>query len=149
MSTISQIITKIKLFGQKTLYFTRKSLLDIGSFGQNHREEILVIFIIILVAVSSFGLGKLSGNSPLSQKVKIVSPTKSENLTTDTPKPPAIPQSAKANLANVMASKNGTKYYFSWCGGVSRIAEKNKITFPSDKEAEASGYSIASGCKPR
>lgn len=47
----------------------------------------------------------------------------------------------------VAASRNGTRYYYPWCGGINRIKEANKIWFESEKEAEAAGYSIASGCE--
>jgi len=45
----------------------------------------------------------------------------------------------------LMGSRNGTKYYFPWCG--SNIAEKNKIWFNSEAEAKAKGYEPAANCK--
>ena len=45
----------------------------------------------------------------------------------------------------LMGSRNGTKYYFPWCG--SNIAEKNKIWFNSEEEAKAKGYEPAANCK--
>ena len=53
---------------------------------------------------------------------------------------------AVSNLNSVVASKNGTKYYFPWCGGLSRISPQNKVTFASSKEAEQAGYTIAANC---
>ena len=47
----------------------------------------------------------------------------------------------------LVASKNGTRYYYPWCSGVSRLKEANKIWFRSIKEAEQAGYIIASGCE--
>jgi len=59
-------------------------------------------------------------------------------------------QTASAPLSmpqtSVVASKNGTKYYFSWCSGISRISVANKVTFSSAKEAEKAGYTIAANC---
>lgn len=46
----------------------------------------------------------------------------------------------------VGASRNGKRYYYPWCGGLTRIKEANKIWFSSTKAAEAAGYTIASGC---
>jgi hypothetical protein len=55
--------------------------------------------------------------------------------------------SGEQQTGNIVASKNGTKYYYSWCGGASRISEKNKITFSSIEEARSLGYTPASNCK--
>lgn len=51
-----------------------------------------------------------------------------------------------ANPALIVASKNGTTYYYSWCTGVSRIKSENKIIFKSEVEAQESGRRLASGC---
>ena len=47
----------------------------------------------------------------------------------------------------VAASRNGTRYYYPWCGGLNRVKEANKIWFDSEEAAEAAGYIIASGCE--
>ncbi|TSC80893.1 MAG: hypothetical protein G01um101429_18 [Parcubacteria group bacterium Gr01-1014_29] len=46
----------------------------------------------------------------------------------------------------VAASRNGKRYYYPWCGGLSRIKEANRIWFDSEKAAQSAGYTIASGC---
>lgn len=48
---------------------------------------------------------------------------------------------------SIVASKNSTKYYFSYCSGVKRIQDKNKIYFLSEEEAKAAGYTLANGCE--
>jgi len=45
-----------------------------------------------------------------------------------------------------VASKNGTKYYFTWCSGVSRIKEENKIYFDKKELAEAKGLEPSKTC---
>ena len=47
----------------------------------------------------------------------------------------------------VAASRNGKRYYYPWCGGLSRIKETNKIWFQTREAAEKAGYTIASGCE--
>ena len=47
----------------------------------------------------------------------------------------------------VAASRNGTRYYYPWCGGLSRIKEANKVWFKTVEAAEQAGYAIASGCE--
>lgn len=56
-------------------------------------------------------------------------------------------QPLSAEASRVAASKNGTRYYYPWCGGISRIKEANKIWFSSAGAAEAAGYTLASGCE--
>jgi len=52
-----------------------------------------------------------------------------------------------ANLGSIVASKNGAKYYFTWCSGATRIKEENKVWFESETEAKNAGYAPASNCK--
>ncbi len=56
--------------------------------------------------------------------------------------------STTADVAhNFVASKNGTKYYPAGCSGVSRIKVANRVWFASAVDAQAAGYTLASGCK--
>ena len=52
-----------------------------------------------------------------------------------------------SNTALIIASKNGTTYFYSWCSGISRIKPENKITFNSEQEAINSGRRKSSTCK--
>ncbi len=105
--------------------------------GRRIEEAPLFIsLVIILVALASFGLGRLS-------------------LLEEKRTPVVIEQSAEKvfeenigfEMVNaIVASKNGTRYYYPWCEGISRISAKNKISFSGKDEAEKAGYSLASGC---
>ena len=53
---------------------------------------------------------------------------------------------SKNDDKNIVASRNGSKYYYSWCSGVSRLSEKNKVFFNTAKEAIDSGYEKAKNC---
>ena len=104
---------------------------------------VYLTILIILVAFISFGLGRLSLVEEKRPEVKITMPTQAgEAMENSASAINAILPTANA----VVASKNGTKYYFSWCGGISRISPQNKVTFSSAKEAEQAGYSIAANC---
>jgi hypothetical protein len=46
----------------------------------------------------------------------------------------------------LVASKNGTKYYFPWCSGVSKINEANKVWFDSYESAQKAGLTAAANC---
>lgn len=46
----------------------------------------------------------------------------------------------------VFGSKTGKKYYFPWCGGLSRIKPENRVEFASASLALSSGYTPAKNC---
>lgn len=108
--------------------------------------DVFVILTVIMVAISSFSFGMIY------QKEKM---TLTPNITTaPIAIAPITPQVASAAIRSVsqtdgkiLASKNGTKYYFAWCSGASRIAVKNRVFFATEAEAQARGYSKAKGCQ--
>ena len=46
----------------------------------------------------------------------------------------------------VLASINGSKYYFPTCSGISRIAPENLRCFPSEEAAREAQYTLAKTC---
>ncbi|MEI7513036.1 MAG: hypothetical protein WCJ74_00240 [bacterium] len=119
-------------------------------------ETYLMILIIVLVGLSGFGLGKLSNAG--EGRAVIIQTGSSQNLQSDSSNKPENTASAieavaensntnNLNPSNIVASKNGTKYYFSWCSGVGRIQDQNKVYFTSEQEAIDAGYTKASGCQ--
>ena len=109
--------------------------------------SVYLTILIILVAFISFGLGRLSLGKVNKEEIKITMP---DGEVGTIPKTSSQKASVGAvsiqNNNNVVASKNGTKYYYSWCSGVSRINEENKVFFSSPNEAEQAGYTIAANC---
>lgn len=97
--------------------------------------------IVIAVALSSFGLGRLSSQmgkaSALEGSIMLQKGQESGFPEERTDKPEKL----------FVASKNGTKYYPIGCGGVNRIKEENRVWFSTKEEAEKSGYSLSSACK--
>jgi len=96
-------------------------------------KDIFTILIIILVAFSSFGLGRLSKIEETRPQVQI------ENT--------ASVIDANISAGVYVASKNGGSYHLPWCSGAKRIKEENKIWFGSKQEAEKLGYKPAGNCK--
>lgn len=109
-------------------------LSKIKIFFKSYESDLILVSVIILVALISFGLGRLSkiGESKI--------PITIENLT-------GAVNNIATSTGNFVASKNGTKYHYPWCSGAQSIREENKIWFSTAEEAKKAGYQPASNCK--
>jgi hypothetical protein len=116
------------------------------------------VAVIILMAVISFCLGRISGVGEKREPVRVLNNSSNNPYITDEVKgvftstsnpPPGLEEgsSATAESGSIVASKNGTKYHYPWCAGAKQISEKNKIIFNSIEEARTAGYTPASNCK--
>ena len=118
-------------------------------------DDLFLGLIIILVAFGSFGLGRLSKIESARTPIRIENePT----VTAETFKAPVAGNKVTANIDQsasvagattdqLVGSKNGKKYYYPWCSGVSRISEANLRHFTSKADAEAQGYTPSGTCK--
>ena len=103
--------------------------------------EVVLAAVIILTALASFGLGRLSALGKNKFPVRIETKNQSAAaLSSQNPKT----ESAQ-NL--FVASRNGQVYHFPWCAGAQRIKEENKIFFNSREEAEKAGLRPAANCE--
>lgn len=101
--------------------------------------------ILTLVALSSFGLGRIAGRETLPEAAPAtVAFTQQMPDTGESSMPHADTASSTAQL---VGSKNGTKYHALRCPGASQIKEENKVFFASKEEAQKAGYTPASNCK--
>jgi Metal binding domain of Ada len=119
-------------------------------------DQLFYGVLLILIAVASFGLGRLSVTSqkssekPLISKeiltpaatIEAVSPATTSKATVDPSSPPTRPHQSGV----VVGSKTGTKYHLPDCPGAKRIKPANLITFESVEAAKAAGYTPASNC---
>ena len=117
----------------------------VKEFVRTHEADIVLVIGVFLVSLISFGLGRLSLAKSEHTPIKIeevgsvCKPMEMSTTTTHT-------NSLQQDDAQLVASRNGSKYYFPWCAGVSRIKEANKVTFASEVEAQAAGYELAANC---
>jgi hypothetical protein len=130
----------------------------IKGLGLSDKTTRIYLFIIVLVAVSAFGLGRLSGYSASlkNDPISITSEVLGDSTFVSPKAPLANPHTSSvgtidtANTTfqkNYVASKNGKLYYPSGCRGAQRIAEKNQVWFATQDDAEQSGFKKASSCK--
>lgn len=106
-------------------------------------RKLFLSIIIILVAVLSFGIGRLStvGNR---EPVRIdYTPEALGGLSTTNNQASTIQSISEEE---VVVSKNGSKYHYKHCSGANQIKEENKIIFPDKDTAERSGYTLAGNC---
>lgn len=117
-------------------------LTKILKYCKYYEKDIILAAVIILIAVISFGLGRLSkireSNVPLTV----------ENLKMEAVDPAKDKISKEINNQKIfVASKNGKKYHYVWCESASGIKDENKIFFATKEEAQAAGYEPAANCK--
>ncbi len=96
-------------------------------------RDVFVIVILILASLLSFGLGYLTGVDAAAQRSGTALQASSFAAST-TPG------------QQVVASKNGTKYYFPWCAGAERISDTHKVWFASAASARSAGYAPSVNC---
>ena len=101
-----------------------------------NQKELYLAVVIILVAIISFGLGRLSKIREEKTPITI------ENIESDANK--AV---ENKNDKIFVASKNGKKYYYAWCESAKIIKEQNRVWFSTQAAAEKAGYEPASNCK--
>jgi len=113
---------------------------------------LVCLCIIVLVALGSFGLGRLSISSvskPDAFNIKAVDTDLTKEVTGNSLEIENNLATGDASFKEKLyvASKNGKLYYSKDCSGAKRIMEKNQVWFATSIEAEKSGYSKASSCK--
>ncbi|MCE9585185.1 hypothetical protein K8Q94_00990 [Candidatus Nomurabacteria bacterium] len=118
-------------------------------------KDILTVIIVILVGLASFGLGRLSKNTPngglkveyTDQQVNdldtLENGLESQNRAYIAPK---TTSNTSQNSGNYFASKKGHKYYSAGCSAGKSLKEENKIYFETSLQAESAGYTLSSSC---
>ena len=112
----------------------------VKEWAQDNQKDLFIALIIFFTGLSSFGLGRLSVDIRPAAPVSIIDTA--SGLDSVAEKPTAADHSDK----RVAASRNGTTYYYSWCSGLKRIKDENKIWFPTKEAAEKAGLRQAANC---
>ena len=115
----------------------------IGEWLKANQGDIAIIIGFILIALISFGAGRLTAPETVRNPIMI------EDLT-------AFPanqiEGEKASIGNLeepfrsekgmfVASKSGKKYHWPWCSYAKSIKESNQVWFESESQAKSAGYS--------
>ncbi|MDP3763338.1 MAG: hypothetical protein Q8Q92_01640 [bacterium] len=110
-------------------------------------QKLFLSLIIILTALLSFGIGRLSVAGD-REPIRIENDPEISNDQFLISNQTASVIKAVGNT-EVVVSKNGTKYHYLRCPGAKQIKEENKIVFATPEAAEASGFTLAANCLPR
>ncbi|MDO8521944.1 MAG: hypothetical protein Q7S08_01505 [bacterium] len=94
-----------------------------------------LLLIVLLVALGSFGLGRLSVLESVRATVSITNA-------------PTVAEPRGMSIGGlIVASRTGSAYYFPWCASAAKIAPQNQVWFTSEANARSAGYSPAKNCK--
>lgn len=96
-------------------------------------HDILIVMLVILVGVASFGLGRLSALEETRPAVRILHSA-------------TVEESPIVIGGKYVVSRRGSKYHFPWCPGARAMNENNKIWFDSIEDAQQAGYAPAGNC---
>src|SRR5687768_4971090 len=127
-------------------------------FVDTYREELFLVSVIVLVALISFGFGRLSAlESGSGGELEVVSaPVSAEELAElsqkvrlyaegETP-PTDEAEVGESSPTNIVGNKNSKIFHLSACSGAKNMAEANKVFFASIAAATAAGYRPAGNC---
>ena len=109
--------------------------------GKSTQAVIIISFMVI-----SFELGTLTPNKQKHHDIYKIPAYFEPIFNKDNQIKGNLEQSSSQEKGQYVASKNGTKYYFVWCSGVSRIKDENKVFFQKKEDAEVLGYEPSSTC---
>ena len=91
--------------------------------------------LVLLVALASFGLGRLSAFEEARPLISVGEAPQASQVR-------ALPLGGQ-----FVASRTGTVYYFPWCGGAQQIPVGDQLWFASENVAQKAGYNPAKNCK--
>lgn len=116
--------------------------------AMENKKDLYLVVVVVLVAIISFGLGRLS--KIREEKTPIIIENTALNAISASSSVVKV-DTKKATIDKAemifVASKNGKKYYFMWCESAKIIKDQNRVWFSSKEEAEKAGYEPAANCK--
>lgn len=107
----------------------------IKAFCREEALDFAMPALVFLVAIGSFGLGRLSALQTARPAVSVY----------------AAPMYAAAAAlplgGEFVAARGGKTYYYPWCSGALKIKPENQVWFRDKQAARNAGYFPARNCK--
>jgi len=115
-------------------------------------DQVFYSLLIILVAIVSFWLGRLSVDlpEPETSRVQVIypqnSPQTSPKAATYNSERELTSNTNQPSVGVVVGSRSGDKYHLPTCPGAKQIKPENLVSFSSVAAAVAAGYKPAANC---
>ena len=107
--------------------------------------------LLLILALCSifFAFGRFSALEEKKTPIKITYPNATSTASLIQANSPRqdLGETTTQTSGEVIGSKSGKKYYFPWCGTVSRIKLENQVHFASADEARLAGFTPGGNCK--
>lgn len=121
----------------------------IGDWAKKNQGDIAIVVGFVLVAIISFGVGYLTAPGQTKKPIVIENSNNLSasagdvlvNIVEDTNNTSKTVKKQGSEKGLLVASKNGTKYYWPWSSWAKRIKPENEVWFNSEAEAQKAGYS--------
>lgn len=109
--------------------------LKIKTLADEAAGEWGVFTLILLVALGSFGLGRLSALEAQKPLIRLQASLQTASV------------GVLTRGGMVVAARGGEVYYYPWCTGASKILPQNQRVFATTADAKKAGYRPAKNCK--
>jgi hypothetical protein len=106
-------------------------------------KDVLIVIIVILVGLGSFGLGRLSKEAQ-NEGLWVEYANEGANVINSLN---TAENGLNQTSSAFFASSKGTKYYSVTCSAGKTIKQENRVYFNTREEAEGAGYELSSSCR--
>ncbi len=138
------------MYYNRTLYYldnNKMMITKIVEFVKKEQSNIVLSVTVVLITITSFNLGRLSGLQHVKTPISITDmPIPQHDLLADGSEHVTRPHPTDGQVIASKLSKS-KYFYYTWCRGASRIGSKNKVTFPNTAAAIAAGFSVSPTCQ--
>ena len=118
-------------------------LSNFKSFVKEHESDITLTIGIVLIALISFGTGRLTAPQINNEPIVIQGPTASIEQSVSKVSQPTNKETTEQG--RFVGSVNSNKYHWPDCPWAKKIAPQNQIWFSSEAEAQTAGYIRCNG----
>ena len=130
------------------------NLSQINDWVKKNQGDIALVVGFVLVAIISFGAGRLSAPEIIRNPIVIEEPSASSSINIfgsvsqslnapagDPVKAPSVLTGQASAKGLFVVSRGGKKYHWPWCSWAKKIKPENQVWFNSEAEAQKAGYS--------
>ncbi|OGZ31999.1 MAG: hypothetical protein A2V69_00115 [Candidatus Portnoybacteria bacterium RBG_13_40_8] len=110
------------------------------------KDDWFVVATVILVALISFGIGRLTAPKTEPIQIKNLEKASVQDIAPEQKEGTVQGKNQEEHKGMVVGSKNSDKYHLPECPGAKQISEQNKVWFDSIEAAEKAGYKPAANC---